>query len=374
MGFCLIFIDYIMEKLIPVFIDISSWNKIPYSSTGGTRAKNIYVFPDDEKQYFFKGSKKLPDGTYKYPTEFWSEIAASKIGQMLDFDILDYDIGYDINDDQQIGCLSKSMVEHTENKLSEGVDFLRGFDSSYNPKKDEDRYNFEFITNALKFFELSEFVPHFIEMLVFDSIIGNSDRHQENWGFISKFRETIREIDKEISNTQGFFAKIEPKLRKFLTKSALKRKELQEQKKLTLNKTLLKAQSQIVETIFSPIYDSGCCLGRELEDEKIELMLKDSNMLNAYIKRGRSEVRWYIGNKPRHFDFILDISEEYPIIFEETIKKVNINFNKNNLSQLIDNIDVNLPEELKRFKLSNNRKKLMYKLITLRVEELLALR
>ncbi|WP_289043862.1 hypothetical protein [uncultured Olleya sp.] len=134
-----------MKDLIPKFIDITEWNKIPYSSTGGTRAKNIYVFPEDGKEYFFKGSKKLSDGTFKYKTEFWSEIVASKIGQMFEFDILDYNIGYDLNSEQKIGCLSKSMVEHTENKLSEGIEFLRGYDSNYNPKKDEENYTFEFI-------------------------------------------------------------------------------------------------------------------------------------------------------------------------------------------------------------------------------------
>lgn len=360
-----------MQDLIPVFIDITNWNKIPYSSTGGTRAKNIYVFPGDEKQYFFKGSKKLADGKFKYPTEFWSEIAASKIGQMLGFNLLDYDIGFDKNDEQQIGCLSKSMVEHTENKLSEGVDFLRGFDSSYNPKKDETRYTVEFIKEALTYFELSEFLPNFIEMLIFDAIVGNSDRHQENWGFISKFRETIQEIDKEITNTKGFFATIEPKFRKFITKSALKRKELQEQKNIVLNKSLLKAQSQIVETVFSPIYDSGCCLGRELKDDRINLMLKDPQMLNAFINRGRSEVRWNIGNKPKHFHFIKVIYQEYPEVFKKVLKKVKSNFDKENLKQLIDNIDVNLPIELKRFSLSNNRKLLMHKLVTLRIEKLL---
>jgi hypothetical protein len=362
-----------MQNLIPVFIDITNWNKIPYSSTGGTRAKNIYVFPEDDKEYFFKGSKKLKDGTFKYPTEFWSEIAASKVGQMLGFNLLDYDIGYDVNDEQQIGCLSKSMVEHTENKLSEGIDFLRGFDSSYNPKKDEARYTVEFIKKALAYFELSEFVPHFIEMLIFDAIIGNSDRHQENWGFMSKFRETIREIDKEITNTKGFFARIEPKLRKFLTKNALKQREIQEQKNTAPNKILLKTQSQIVETIFSPIYDSGCCLGRELEDRRIELMLNDPQMTKAFIKRGRSEVRWNVGSKPKHFDFLNDISKEYPEIFKKVLEKVKSNFDKEKLRQLIDNIDVNLPLELKRFSLPDNRKLLMHKLITLRIEKLFEL-
>ena len=362
-----------MQNLVPVFIDISNWNKIPYSSTGGTRAKNIYVFPEDGKQYFFKGSKKLPDGTFKYPTEFWSEIVASKVGQMLGFNLLDYDIGYDLNDEQQIGCLSKSMVEHTENKLSEGVDFLRGFNSGYNPKTDEKEYTFSFIKKALSYFDLTEFEPHFVEMLIFDAIIGNSDRHQENWGFISKFRETISEINKEITNSKGFFARIEPVLRKLITKSALRQRELQEQKNAIPNKLLLRAQSQIVETVFSQIYDSGCCLGRELEDKKIDLMLNDSQMLKAFIIRGLSEVRWNIGRKPKHFDFLNDIYQEYPEIFNEVLEKINSNFDEKKLRHLIDNIDVNLPLELKRFCLPNNRKLLMHKLVTLRIEKLFEL-
>ena len=77
-----------MKEFIPTFTDISDWNKKPYSSTGGTRSKNIYTdFFDIE--YFFKGSKKLDDGTFKYPTEFWSEIVASKVGKWLGFDVLD---------------------------------------------------------------------------------------------------------------------------------------------------------------------------------------------------------------------------------------------------------------------------------------------
>jgi hypothetical protein len=362
-----------MQELIPVFIDITEWNKIPYSSTGGTRAKNIYVFPEDEKQYFFKGSKKLPDNTFKFPTEFWSEIAASKVGQIFGFKMLNYDIGYDLNDEQQIGCLSKSMVEHTENKLSEGIDFLRGFDSGYNPKTDESRYTLEFIKKTLEYFELSEFVPHFIEMLIFDAIIGNSDRHQENWGFISKFRETIRRLDNKITNTKGFLARIEPKFRKLLTKSTLKRRELQEQGNIVPDKILLKTQSQLVETVFSPIYDSGCCLGRELVDDKIDLMLKDANMLKAFILRGRSEVRCNIGGKPKHFDFLNDISKEYPEVFKFTLERIKANLDKEKLWYLIENIDVNLPSNLKRFSLPYNRKLLMYKLVTLRIEKLLEL-
>jgi hypothetical protein len=362
-----------MQELIPTYIEISNWNKIPYSSTGGTRAKNIYVFPEDDKQYFFKGSKKLSDGTFKYPTEFWSEIVSSKVGQLLGFNLLDYDIGFDENDEQQIGCLSKSMVEHSENKLSEGIDFLRGHDSKYNPNTDESRYTFDFIKNTLEFFELSDFENHFIEMLIFDAIIGNSDRHQENWGFISKFRETILEIDKEIDNSKGFFSRIDLKIKKFLAKSTLMQRELQEQKNTAPTKSLLKTQSQFVETVFSPIYDSGCCLGRELEENRIELMLKDSQMLKAFVNRGRSEVRWEVGSKPRHFEFLNNICTAYPEVCKSIIERIKDIYDKEKLKYLIDNIDKNLPKELKRFRLPDNRKILMYKLVTLRIEKLFEL-
>lgn len=359
-----------MQKLIPLFIDITTWNKIPYSSTGGTRAKNIYVFPENGKEYFFKGSKKLTDGTFKYPTEFWSEIVASKVGQLLGFNLLDYDIGYDLNDEQKIGCLSKSMVEHSENKLSEGVDFLRGFDSSYNPKVDETRYTVNFIEDTLTYFDLSQFLPEFLKMLIFDSIIGNSDRHQENWGFISKFRETFYRIDEEINNTRGFFSRVELKLRKLIAKMTLEQSEIQQLNSEMPSKTLLKTQSQIVETIFSPIYDSGCCLGRELDEVRVKRMLEDSQMLNAYVNRGQSEVRWSIGRKPRHFEFMRVICQEYPDLFKSVLEDVRLHFDKKNLKRLIDNIDVNLPLELQGFNLPPYRKLLMFELIILRIEKL----
>ncbi|PTX43429.1 hypothetical protein C8P64_1956 [Christiangramia gaetbulicola] len=362
-----------MEEFIPTFTDITKWNQKIYSGTGGTRAKNIYVNPLNEKEYFFKGSKELDDGTFKYPSEFWSEIISSKIGSWLKFELLDYNIAFDKNDEQQIGCLSKSMVEHTENKLSEGVEFLRGFDPTYLPEKDEYRYTFNFIRETLNDFGLNEFEPRIIEMLMFDAIIGNSDRHQENWGFITKFKETIEEFNTNIKSSTNILKKWGIMLKRYFAKAArdLVHKENPKQK---INKSLLRTQSTLIKNSFSPIYDSGCCLGRELEKDRILKMLKDPKMMESYVLRGRAEIRWHEGKKkPKHFHLMMELKKEFPSLFEEILKRIEENFSEEKLEYLIENIDSNIPEGLEHFKLSDYRKNLISKLIPLRLDKLRAL-
>jgi len=360
-----------MEQYTPTFTDISNWNKKPYSSTGGTRAKNIYIDLDKDQEYFFKGSKKLKDGSFKYPDEFWSEIISSKVGQWLGFNLLDYNIAYDINDEQQIGCISKSMVIHTENKLSEGVEYLRGYDPSYIPSEDEARYTFEFIRKTLKSFELSETEKDFVEMLVFDAIIGNSDRHQENWGFISDFKETLDEINQKLKDDTGVFKKFGLRIKKVLAKAAQEIGSENDERSDNLKKNILRTQSSIIKTSFSPIYDSGCCLGRELTDNKIQKMLSYQIMVEKYVLRGRAEVRWDEGTKkPKHFDLLKELKPEFKSLYSDLDKRINSRYSEKELQNLILNIDINLPEKLSKFKLSDNRKELMLKLIPLRLEKL----
>ncbi|MUP46550.1 hypothetical protein E0K83_12455 [Gramella sp. BOM4] len=359
-----------MEHYIPSFTDISNWNKKPYSSTGGTRAKKIYIDLQNDQEYFFKGSKKLKNGTFKYPNEFWSEIISSKVGQWLGFDLLDYNIAFDINDEQQIGCISKSMIVHTENKLSEGVEYLRGFDPSYIPSDDESRYTFNFIRQTLQSFELSDSEKKFVEMLVFDAIIGNSDRHQENWGFISDFKKTFEEINQKIQDDKNVIKKIGLRIKRVLARATQEISSDDELRSTSMNKNILRTQSSIINTSFSPIYDSGCCLGRELENEKIEKMLANQIMIEKYVLRGKAEVRWEEGPaKPKHFDLLKQLKNEFSSLYSDIDQKLSDKYSYEKLENLILKIDSNLPKELSKFKLSNNRKKLMLKLIPLRLEK-----
>lgn len=362
-----------MKKIIVTYTDITDWDYLVYQNTTGSRSKKITVHPTTFNEYFFKGSKELPTGEIRYPTEFWSEIISSKIGQILGFNTLDYNIGYNANGNQKIGCLSKSMVNYSINKLTEGKVYLTGFKSSYNPEKDKEQYTFQFIRDTLNYFNYQNYIYNLLEIIVFDSVIGNSDRHQENWGIITNFEQTIQEIDNELKNPKN------KRLRRWglrLEKILANSQVLKSKENLTIKKRDLIIESDIIKNSFSPIYDSGCCLGRELLDERVNKMLTNSQMLEKYVKKnGKSEIHWEgLPKKQTHFELIKLLKKEYPTDIKSIIEKVKLNYNKEKIIELINNVDINLPENLVAHKLNQNRKELMVKLVTLRIETLLALK
>ncbi|MES2781096.1 MAG: hypothetical protein V4651_14480, partial [Bacteroidota bacterium] len=91
--------------------DISNWSIKEWIQTIGTRDKFFVENPADGKQYYFKESIQ------KYPSEFWSEIIASKFGRMLGFDLLDYNIAISHN---LVGCICESMIDQTHEELEHG--------------------------------------------------------------------------------------------------------------------------------------------------------------------------------------------------------------------------------------------------------------
>jgi hypothetical protein len=121
------------------FYDITKWNERPYFQTLGTRDKVIVENPDEHSEYYFKTSLKRDKKDYRH--EFWSEIIASEIGELLGFDMLKYDIAFNRG---QIGCLSKSMVTQGKNTLNEGIKYLTGFDTTYNPDDKDSKKNILF--------------------------------------------------------------------------------------------------------------------------------------------------------------------------------------------------------------------------------------
>jgi len=311
------------------YYDISKWEEHQYYGTGGTRDKVVVENPEDGYLYYFKTSLKKKVIDYKY--EFWSEIIASEIGDSLGLDILHYDVAWK---DDRLGCLSKSMIDPLKEELQEGYKWLTGYDSEYDIN-DKDAYTFQIIERLLTSrFKKEDFIRNIIEIIVFDSIIGNEDRHQENWSII-------------------------------VTNSLVDRT------------TLFRKKKTILETsyTFAPIYDSGSSMGRELNDEKVAQMLKDQVQIEAYIKRGQSEIHWEgERGKQKHLDLISKIANSgYRDVVVEIIDIIHKNYNNGKIVEIINNVDQCLPEEHSLLKIPQPRKDFLAKLVSLRINKLFEL-
>lgn len=352
-----------MEKYIPTFTDITLWQKRNFINTGGTRAKFVSVNEQGEV-FYFKGSKETREGDIRYPLEFWSEILSSKIGQILGFEILDYNIGYDSKHIQKIGCLSKSMINQNDERLTEGITYLKGFSPNYNPLVDKKKYTFHFIKQALIHHKIDKHLQYLIDTIIFDCIVGNSDRHQENWGFIRKYIEIKIEnlINSQNDSSKNWVQKIR---NLFLNK---RKREIHNRKKV---RKIIRINLE-ESTRFSPIYDSGCCLAREKNDDEIQLMNKDIQLIEKYINKGKSEIHWD-EKKVTHFNLVELLLNDYADIVKNRIKKVKENFDANNIISLVNNIDANLPDFCNEYKLTKERKEVIIKIVNLRIEKLLSL-
>ena len=346
---------------MPKIYNISEWFEEPWWNTGGTRNKKVYLNPDDNTQYYFKQSLKKDKKDYKY--EFWSEIIASEIGLALGFDVLPYHLA--IRGDEA-GCLSKSMIVQGKEELVEGGKFIQGFDNTFNP---DDRalrhqYDFDLVMGALDAFGLNKYAKDILEILVFDAIIGNSDRHQENWAIITEHTQlskSFSEIEFELGhggkNLPKWLGRIMSKI--YLSEGSKKLKPGLERVRLGMAKNKR----------FAPIYDSGCSFGRELTDDRVIQILKDDEQLKAYINRGQGEIHWE-KQKVSHFEMLKHILAEEDFVKDtkEIIGRVTQRLDGKALAELIMRVDVDLPAECGAVKIPAERKDLMCKLLLSRLD------
>lgn len=294
----------------------------------GKRIKNVVLHPENFEMYYFKEPKT------KYPWEFWTEVVASVIGEELGFKTLSYKPAIL---DGIAGCLSKSMTQSDNAELIHGQQYLIRIFPEFELKKGTD-HTFELIE---KFFNsdprVIPLMDEFIEMLVFDAIIGNRDRHQQNWAI-------IREI-----------------------------KVLKSKKKLAI---FFERKNKLpefkLEIKFSPLFDNGNCLAYNIIEEDIEEYLENDEKLNKYLfgTKAVSHVRWQ-GYLLPHIELLIEIEKKYPEIINKSINRIKEKYDRDKISNLVNTIDNDVIFANESYNLSNKRKALMIKLIQTRTEKLL---
>ncbi|MED4571769.1 HipA domain-containing protein [Brevibacillus agri] len=284
--------------------------------------------------YTFLGLFKLPvsltSSTWKIEGEstgeMWAEKIASEIGKILGFSTHTVDIACVAADDEIVGhygldiskldsgmiygALCHSFLVEGEESLVEGADMIMEYDFTYN--RDILRGEFEVYSYELleKIFRKYNFIEELYKMMVFDTLIGNTDRHQDNFGIIRN--EKTNEIR------------------------------------------------------FAPFYDNSSSLGRELPQHKIMLMMRDKQMFDAYLfgRKSSSLIKW--GNIQQHeklniFSLFQKIRECTPEISKYVSR----------IEQLSDNLIIQLLEKVPDVVMTDLQKQFVIRLLITRRDYML---
>ena len=190
----------------------------------------------------------------------------------------------------KIGCMSYNLLKNKE-ELIEGINLINLKYPHYDPDKlyeteKKEYYSLEMILNSLQLKDMSGLEEEFIRVMFLDYFIGNTDRHQNNWGVIKK---------------NG------------------------------------------VITGIAPIYDNGSSLCSYIKEEKIEEFLgKDQLKFKALVdtkSTSRIRIDKYNKKEPTHLEVVKYLKENYKKEFDKNLRNLNEKANRAAIEKIIDDIE-----------------------------------
>jgi len=225
----------------------------------GARDKSLRICPDPPPfdfclaghRYLFKEAiKSAKDSDQpRYPDQYWAEVIAFRIGRMMGLTLPPVFVAIDSarNEPGTINEWFMGYPGSDDERYSPGGDLMQRLIPEYDRDKGRE-HNLETIIKLSRALALQhelthDWRPYWGLCLCFDALIGNTDRHQENWGLV--WTEDARRAH------------------------------------------------------FSPYFDNGTSLGHELEPAKMQRMTRDSNELEGYLRRGRHQMRRRIDDQRR---------------------------------------------------------------------------
>lgn len=218
-------------------------------NTKGTRDKHV-VIDNNQKVAFFK--------YYKYNCrELCSEKICYEIAKVLNFECAEVELAKDIHGN--IGILNYRFVDPRIGE--EHTDILE-----YLSNSGKDRKKFYSLINVIQCLdELNpDLIKKFIQIMIFDALVGETDRHEENWGMTKK--------DKKI--------------------------------------------------MISPLYDNGSNLLWQCDENKLLEFEKSIDKFKQYIMRSSSCLYDINGHKYKHFDLIKLLNDKYHLEVVEILEKL----------------------------------------------------
>lgn len=215
--------------------DFSHWKEYEGASEGSGRSEKLWLInPDTNQTGLFKYKKDVET------TDHASECIASDIARLIGIQCAKFEIGIFKGRE---GSISYNIVEHEGMTLIEGIYCISLVYNNYDSEKLMDiktgeKYSLEMIEKVLDKFG---FFEEFLSILVFDYLIGNTDRHQSNWAFLMKDKKiTLSPLYDNSSSLCAYVS--ETKIDQYLGKDQMLWKSLVDTKSKSLIRITVRDQ------------------------------------------------------------------------------------------------------------------------------------
>lgn len=258
--------------------DISDWEYIGHGGKS-TLEKEELLSPNKLK-YLIKYPREVEVGV---SWEDITEMIAAKVGVILGLDMMKVEI---VTRSGRRGCLLRNFVEdYNATMYEEGGALLSGLVDGYNKLQQSSLKGKELIDAGFKMiskFDYWESIKvQFIDMLVFDVLIGNQDRHPYNW-IVLFFDNGVK---------------------------------------------------------FSPIYDNGASLGFRFDDRKLEEMTTNVTKLNKYVRNTKVKAGLFERKHVKAKELLTYLQIHFPDEFGKSVIKLK-NFDLNSYYQYIQSLRI----------------------------------
>ncbi len=261
-------------------INIDNWFTKDFSK--GTREKYTVENPKTGENYLFKYPAEY-DG--KKNGDVWAEKIATEIGKILEIKVQE---SYLAIKDKEQGILIKYSLDQNSEYLEEGAISLKKLIKEFKENSTA-FYTFENIKKCLEKENIN--IGEFIDIIFFDCVIGNTDRHCENWGILKKNRSNIANL--------------------------------------------------------IAAYDNGSSLGRDYHSKEEEIP-NTSEEIRKYAKNAKSRIRKIDTQRISLYDFLSYVLKDYPNKKSIYLEKINF-LTEIKIKEIVNEI----PDDFMSLKLKN---------------------
>jgi len=242
-------------------------------------SKDKFWFWLDDQKWLFKEARVIPSPQGDVPTgEDWAEKIAAEIAQLLGVSAARVELA---EAGGRRGSASLNFTSPVQ-QLMHGNEIMAGFLEGYDPEvrfKQTSHTVANIIAAIRRMFpranEHHVVLRQLASYMVLDALIGNTDRHHENWGLLWQVLVNIDEVSEAAR---------------------------------------LDKQYDV-----APSFDHASSLGRELLDSRREELLKQGRV-DAYVRKGKGGIYLGVGKKGANpLELVESVAVEYSSFFRPVL-------------------------------------------------------